>query len=34
MVKRSLLIAKKLPDGRVIGYRFVDEDMEEKIEEI
>lgn len=29
-----MLIAKKLKDGRIIGYRFVDNELEEKIEKI
>ena len=33
MKEKSLLIAKKLPDGTIIGYRFVDREMEEELEE-
>jgi hypothetical protein len=33
-MKNSLLIAKKLPDGRIIGYRFISDELEEEYENI
>lgn len=31
MKEKSLLIARKLPDGTIIGFRFVDNEMEKEI---
>jgi hypothetical protein len=33
-MKKSLLIAKKLSDGKIIGYRFISNELEKEIEEI
>ena len=33
-MKNSLLIAKKSKDGKIIGYRFISKEIEEKVENI
>jgi hypothetical protein len=33
-MKNSLLIAKRLPDGKIIGYKFIDNELEEKVNKI
>lgn len=33
-MKNSLLIAKRLPDGKIIGYRFIDNELEKEYENI